>query len=74
VKIELRAQQPPTTWSAAAPDEYGFFANVNPKVDIRAGARRRSEGSASASATPDVQRLHDQVASLYSGMDLRANF
>src|ERR1700741_2772030 len=33
VRIRLTSEQPPTTWSAAAPDEYGFFANVNPAVD-----------------------------------------
>jgi sulfoxide reductase catalytic subunit YedY len=75
VKIELRAQQPPTTWNIAAPDEYGFYASVNPKVDHprwsqateqRIGGDRRD--------TLMFNGYADEVASLYAGMDLRANF
>jgi sulfoxide reductase catalytic subunit YedY len=75
VKIELRANQPPTTWSAAAPDEYGFFANVNPKVDhprwSQAQERRIGAG---VRDTLMFNGYADEVGSLYAGMDLRANF
>ena len=58
-----------------APNEYGFYANVNPNVDHPAGARRRSSGSASAAATTLMFNGYaEEVASLYAGMDLRANF
>jgi methionine sulfoxide reductase catalytic subunit len=75
VKIELRAEQPPTTWNIAAPDEYGFYANVNPHVDHprwsqateqRIGVGRRD--------TLMFNGYAEEVASLYAGMDLRANF
>jgi len=75
VKIELRAEQPPTTWSAAALNEYGFFANVNPRVDHprwsqateqRIGGERRD--------TLMFNGYAGEVGSLYAGMDLRANF
>ena len=50
VKITLVADEPPTTWNIQAPDEYGFYSNVNPNVLIRAGARRRNEGSVNMAA------------------------
>jgi methionine sulfoxide reductase catalytic subunit len=75
VKIELREHQPPTTWSAAAPDEYGFFANVNPNVDhprwSQATERRIGAG---VRDTLMFNGYEKEVAHLYNGMDLRANF
>jgi sulfoxide reductase catalytic subunit YedY len=75
VKIELRAAQPPTTWSAAAPDEYGFYANVNPHVDhprwSQAEERRIGVG---LRETLMFNGYADEVAWMYSGMDLRGNF
>ena len=75
VKIELRAAQPPTTWSAAAPDEYGFYASVNPNVDhprwSQATERRIGVG---VRPTLMFNGYGDEVASMYAGMDLRANF
>ena len=47
VRISLVEKQPPTTWNQQAPNEYGFYSNVNPAVTIRAGARPRSAASAS---------------------------
>ena len=41
VKIRLREDRPPTTWNAAAPEEYGFYANVNPTVDHPRWSQRR---------------------------------
>ncbi|HEY1921971.1 MAG TPA: molybdopterin-dependent oxidoreductase, partial [Tepidisphaeraceae bacterium] len=75
VKIDLREQQPPTTWSAAASDEYGFYANVNPNVDhprwSQATERRIGGGIRD---TLMFNGYADEVGHLYSGMDLRANF
>ena len=76
VKITLGPKRPPTTWNMSAPSEYGFFSNVNPKLTTRAGARRPSNGSANRavgrrSCSTDTPT---QVAHLYTGMDLRANF
>jgi sulfoxide reductase catalytic subunit YedY len=77
VKIRFLEKQPPTTWSMMAPHEYGFYANVNPQVDhprwSQARERRIGEGGL---FTPKRDTLMfngyaEQVASLYSGMDLR---
>ena len=60
VEIRFTERQPPTSWKSSAPHEYGFFANVNPAWITRAGARRRSGGSAAAVCVerdPAVQRL-----------------
>ncbi len=75
VKIELRHKQPPTTWSEAAPDEYGFYANVNPHVDhprwSQATERRIGVG---IRPTLMFNGYGDEVAWMYAGMDLRKNF
>ncbi|MGA2443613.1 MAG: protein-methionine-sulfoxide reductase catalytic subunit MsrP [Tepidisphaeraceae bacterium] len=75
VKIELRAQQPPTTWNAVAPNEYGFYANVNPQVDhprwSQATERRIGVG---IRPTLMFNGYADEVGWMYAGMDLRANF
>ena len=80
VKIRLVEQQPINTWNAAAPDEYGFYSNVNPQVDHprwSQATERRLDGSLLGSIRRIPTRMfngYDQVASLYSGMDLRKNF
>jgi sulfoxide reductase catalytic subunit YedY len=76
VRIRLTAEQPPTTWSAAAPDEYGFFANVNPAVDHPrwSQASERRIGELQRRPTLPFNGYADQVAGLYAGMDLRRNF
>jgi sulfoxide reductase catalytic subunit YedY len=76
VHIRLTAEQPPTTWSAAAPDEYAFFANVNPAVDHPrwSQASERRIGELQRRPTLPFNGYADQVASLYAGMDLRRNF
>ena len=75
VKIELRSEQPPTTWNIAAPNEYGFYANVNPNVDhprwSQASEQRIGVGRRD---TLMFNGYAEEVASLYAGMDLRANF
>ena len=75
VRISFREKEPRTTWSDAAPSEYGFYANVNPQVDhprwSQARERRIGEGLfASKRPTLMFNGYADQVASLYTGMDL----
>jgi sulfoxide reductase catalytic subunit YedY len=76
VRIRFLEQQPKTTWNLAAPHEYGFYANVNPDVDHPrwSQARERRVGEFFKRKTLPFNGYADQVASLYSGMDLRANF
>jgi sulfoxide reductase catalytic subunit YedY len=76
VRIRLVSDQPPTTWNIAAPHEYGFYANVNPTVDHPrwSQARERRIGELFKRPTLMFNGYGDQVASLYSGMDLRRNF
>jgi sulfoxide reductase catalytic subunit YedY len=76
VKIRFTESQPQTTWNIAAPDEYGFYANVNPEVDHPrwSQARERRVGELFKRKTLMFNGYGDQVASLYAGMDLRRNF
>ena len=76
VKIRFTEQQPVTTWNIAAPNEYGFYANVNPEVDHPrwSQARERRVGEFFKRKTLMFNGYADQVASLYAGMGLRRNF
>ena len=76
VKIEFVDAQPATAWMLAAPDEYGFYANVNPTVDHPrwTQAVERRIGEFRRRPTLMFNGYGDQVASLYAGMDLRKNF
>lgn len=76
VKINFVERQPMTTWALSAPDEYGFYANVNPQVDHPrwSQARERRIGEFIRRPTLMFNGYGDQVASLYTGMDLRRNF
>ena len=76
VRIELLDKQPATTWNIAAPDEYGFYANVNPAVDHPrwTQSRERRIGRFGRIPTLPFNGYGDQVASLYAGMDLKRNF
>src|SRR5919198_2129565 len=82
VKIRLVEHQPINTWNQAAPNEYGFYSNVNPDVDHPRWSQkmeRRIDGSgffASIRKVPTrmFNGYGDQVAQLYSGMDLRKYF
>jgi sulfoxide reductase catalytic subunit YedY len=76
VRIRFTEQQPRTTWNIAVPNEYGFYANVNPEVDHPrwSQARERRIGELFRRKTLMFNGYADQVASLYTGMDLRANF
>jgi len=76
VKIELTDQQPATMWSTIAPNEYGFYANVNPQVDHPrwSQASERRIGEFSRRETLMFNGYADQVSYLYKGMDLKKNY
>ena len=76
VKISLVATKPKTTWNLQAPGEYGFFANVNPTVDHPRWSQATEQriGESGRRPTLMLNGYEKQVASLYTGMDLRANF
>jgi len=79
VRISFTETQPRTTWSDAAPSEYGFYANVNPSVDHPrwSQAKERRIGSGLFAAKQETLPFNgyaEQVAELYSGMDLTRNF
>jgi methionine sulfoxide reductase catalytic subunit len=76
VKIELTAGRPDTFWSTIAPDEYGFYANVNPDVPHPrwSQASERRIGELTRRATLPFNGYGDQVAQLYDGMDLKLNY
>jgi sulfoxide reductase catalytic subunit YedY len=73
VKMRFTETEPPTTWNRSAPGEYGFYANVNPSVDHPrwTQASERRIGELGRRKTLPFNGYADQVASLYSGMDLR---
>lgn len=76
VKIRFTESEPRTTWALAAPDEYGFYANVNPAVDHPrwSQATERRIGEFGRRATLPFNGYAEQVAGLYTGMDLRRSF
>jgi sulfoxide reductase catalytic subunit YedY len=76
VKISLVEEMPLNTWAKAAPREYGFYANVNPHVDHPrwSQARERRIGDFFKRDTSMFNGYADEVASLYTGMDLRKYF
>ena len=76
VKITLVGSEPPTTWNIQAPDEYGFYSNVNPNVPHPrwSQATERRIGEYGRRNTLLFNGYADQVASLYTGMDLVKNF
>ncbi|MCJ7733056.1 MAG: protein-methionine-sulfoxide reductase catalytic subunit MsrP, partial [Anaerolineales bacterium] len=76
VKIDLVAEMPTSLWMAAAPNEYGFYANVNPNVDHPrwSQASERRIGEFSRRDTLMFNGYEEEVANLYEGMDLKVNF
>ena len=80
VRISLVDKEPPTAWKGQSAVEYGFYSNVNPEVDhprwSQATERRIGEGGLTAKRRPTLKfnGYGEQVASLYAGMDLKANF
>jgi methionine sulfoxide reductase catalytic subunit len=73
VKIRFQKDQPPTTWNRIASNEYGFYANVNPTVDHPrwSQAKERRLGEFFKRDTLMFNGYSDQVAGLYTGMDLK---
>ena len=73
VKIRLQSSEPPTTWNRQAPNEYGFYSNVNPNVDHPrwSQATERRLGEIFMHKTLMFNGYADQVASLYNAMDLK---
>jgi sulfoxide reductase catalytic subunit YedY len=76
VRIRLQEQQPVTSWNAAAPHEYGFFANVNPDVDHPRWSQKRERriGEWLKRPTLPFNGYAEHVAGLYAGTDLRRHF
>ena len=76
VKITLTEQMPPTTWNIANAREYGFYSNVNPQVDHPrwTQATERRIGELFKRKTLMFNGYGDQVAGLYSSLDLRKNY
>ncbi len=75
-KIKLVEKQPSTTWNLSNSREYGFYSNVNPEVDHPrwTQAKERRLGEFQKRPTLKFNGYGDQVASLYSGMDLHKNY
>jgi sulfoxide reductase catalytic subunit YedY len=77
VKIKFVKDQPPTTWNITNAHEYGFYSNVNPKVDHPRWSQSkevRLPGFFKNTPTQMFNGYGDQVASLYNGMDLKKNY
>jgi sulfoxide reductase catalytic subunit YedY len=76
VKIKLQETEPKTAWKMANAREYGFYSNVNPTVDHPrwSQATERRIGEFTRRPTLMFNGYGDQVASLYTGMDLKANY
>jgi methionine sulfoxide reductase catalytic subunit len=76
VRIRLLEKQPPNTWNIQAPNEYGFYSNVNPQVDHPrwTQASERRLGELRRRPTQPFNGYGDQVAHLYTGMDLKKYF
>ena len=76
VKIRLVKEQPISSWMEAAPEEYGFYSNVNPHVPHRrwSQAKERPLGSFFNKRTLMFNGYEDEVAELYQGMDLKKYF
>lgn len=80
VKITLQAEPPKTTWQKSAPNEYGFYANVNPAVSHPRWSQareRRLPGGLFSTNIIDTQLFNgyaEQVGDMYAGMDLTRHF
>jgi methionine sulfoxide reductase catalytic subunit len=75
VGIRFTDKQPINTWQRMAPNEYGFYANVNPNVDHPRWSQAKERRLGEFFKRPTLMfNGYDQVSSLYSGMDLKKNF
>ena len=74
--IEFTETEPPTSWNLAAPREYGFYSNVNPNVSHPRWSQRRERriGELFKRDTLMFNGYEEEVAGLYAGMDLKANY
>ncbi len=75
VRIRFVDKQPLNTWNRSAPNEYGFYSNVNPNVDHPRWSQAKERRLGEFFKRPTLMfNGYDQVASLYNGMDLKKNF
>jgi sulfoxide reductase catalytic subunit YedY len=80
VRISFVREQPATTWESMAPQEYGFYANVNPKVSHPRWSQARERRLPGSLFSPNVRETQmfngyeEDVAHLYAGMDLRKHY
>ncbi|MGI9400229.1 MAG: protein-methionine-sulfoxide reductase catalytic subunit MsrP [Rhizobiaceae bacterium] len=79
VRISLTEEEPPTSWNLSAPREYGFYSNVNPRVDHprwSQASERVIGGGLFAQRKPTLRfnGYEEEVGELYAGMDLTANY
>ncbi|MBC8069935.1 MAG: protein-methionine-sulfoxide reductase catalytic subunit MsrP [Deltaproteobacteria bacterium] len=76
VKIDIVSEPPPTTWNMQAPSEYGFFANVNPEVPHPRWSQASEQRIGDSGRRPTLMfnGYAEQVAGLYTGMDLRVDY
>jgi len=77
VRIDFVSEQPRTAWMTAGANEYGFYANVNPEVDHPRWSQKHERLLPAFFASRETEKFNGygaEVASLYSGMDLAANF
>ena len=81
VRIEFTENEPPTSWNRSQPNEYGFYSNVNPTVDHPRWSQKTERRLAGDTNLLFAKRIptrmfngYEEVASLYSGMDLRKHF
>ena len=75
VRIRFTDKQPENTWNISAPQEYGFYSNVNPNVDHPRWSQAKERRLGEFFKRPTLMfNGYDQVASLYTGMDLKKNF
>jgi sulfoxide reductase catalytic subunit YedY len=78
-RIRFTEQKPKTSWMKAGPNEYGFYANVNPTVDHPRWSQSSERRIGGGVFNPRIKTMifngyAEQVAHLYSGMDLAKNF
>ena len=75
VRIELTDSQPVSFWMASGPNEYGFYANVNPEVDHPRWSQKTERRIGDFGRRDTVLfNGYDEVAPLYAGLDLRKDF
>ena len=79
VKISLVSDEPKTSWNEQSPNEYGFYSNVNPNVDHPRWSQATERVIGESILAPRIKTLMfngygDEVAYLYSGMDLKKNY